>query len=165
MKKKNKTLLIIAIASVVAYLIYRKRENNGTGNTENPYFPSKFTNQQIKDFQQKYLVFVIDGRTYYAHKSGKYSSYAYSPHNNKKFVKRFSGVNHFYPGESVRIAPTNVSYNGKEYTILIENVCPDKPDTGGWSEIEDGRIVWYFDYPLFPELNYISSADRAQDYD
>lgn len=158
MKKNTKKILLIAAIVAVGILVFMRtrKKNSGEGNDKKPWFPEGLTDEQINEFQRKYLVFIVDGRTYYAHKQGEYAGYAYSPHGN--FVRRLKSDNsevtrYFYPFYDERIAPKTVTYKGKRYKVVVSNIKPGiLRQAGVMTGLDSSNL-------LFPELQqFVFSA-------
>jgi len=125
-KTETKLIRLAAVAAVIFFLMKRSEKKDAAAKQKEepePYYPDNIGKNPARkrEFNKRYLVFVVDGRTYYAHKSGEYANYALSPVNNRA-LKKAAGKEYFYP--YIRIAPENVQYNGKKYKVLIENSKP-----------------------------------------
>ncbi|MBO4645379.1 MAG: hypothetical protein J5642_02565 [Bacteroidales bacterium] len=186
MKPQTKTtIILLAIIAVVIFLVYRQKKKNATvtekkkrtatqTTDEKPWYPKNIEDypNRLREFNRRYLVFLVAGRTYYAHKSGKYAGYAYSPHNNVKVIwsdgtitySDDEHINYMSAPKQQILYPSFVTYQGKQYEVLAKNIQPDMPYndsghrfmenhpgyTGGWSEY----------YCLIPELHHPEMLDN-----
>lgn len=170
MKKNTKKILLIAAIVAVGYLVFRQFVKRNEVPQDNvPWFPAGMGTEAVSAFKKKYDVFVVGGRTYYAHKEGQYSEYALSPHNNERLYMRDGTVRYSGNAHNInyaispvwrrkRIAPEYVTWKSKRYKVLTENLKPDTPESdGGHKFIENHPEVplsvgYVGYYALFPEL-------------